>query len=157
MPDDADSCAHPAGVPMARAIRIRIPSLLPSIESLLSRTFYDPVAGRSNQFPRKFVVLLCETTRTAAPLEKIVSYESGGRLQSRTVSLSKTIETKMSPSRDPYLVKAVVHASRVLSAFRLSGEALPLREVSARSGLPKSMTFRLLYTLERCGMVEKVG
>ena len=28
---------------------------------------------------------------------------------------------------------------------------------SARSGLPKSMAFRLLYTLERCGMIEKVG
>jgi ribose transport system substrate-binding protein len=61
------------------------------------------------------------------------------------------------PRRDPYLVKAVVHASQVLSAFRSSGEGLPLREISARSGLPKSMTFRLLYTLERCGMLEKVG
>jgi len=60
-------------------------------------------------------------------------------------------------SRDPYLVKSVVHASRVLSAFRSSGEALPLREVASRSGLPKSMAFRQLYTLERCGMVEKVG
>src|SRR5213594_513804 len=59
--------------------------------------------------------------------------------------------------RDPYLVKSVVHSSRVLSAFRSSGEALPLRDVSARSGLPKSMTFRLLYTLERCGMIDKVG
>jgi ribose transport system substrate-binding protein len=61
------------------------------------------------------------------------------------------------PVRDRYLVKSVVHASRLLSAFRSSGEALPLREVAARSGLPKSMAFRLLYTLERCGMVEKVG
>ena len=59
--------------------------------------------------------------------------------------------------RDPYLVKSVVHSSRVLSAFRASGEALPLREIAGRSGLPKSMVFRLLYTLERCGMVEKVG
>jgi ribose transport system substrate-binding protein len=59
--------------------------------------------------------------------------------------------------RDPYLVKSVVHSSRVLSAFRVSGEALPLREIASRSGLPKSMAFRLLYTLERCGMIEKVG
>ena len=59
--------------------------------------------------------------------------------------------------RDRYLVKSVVHSSRLLSAFRTSGEALPLREISLRSGLPKSMAFRLLYTLERCGMVEKVG
>lgn len=60
-------------------------------------------------------------------------------------------------ARDRYLVKSVVHSSQLLSAFRSSGEALPLREVAARSGLPKSMAFRLLYTLERCGMVEKVG
>lgn len=61
------------------------------------------------------------------------------------------------PGRDPYLVKSVVHSAQLLSAFRSSGEALPLREVAARSGLPKSMAFRLLYTLERCGMIEKVG
>src|SRR3954451_15967992 len=59
--------------------------------------------------------------------------------------------------RDPYIVKSVIHSSKLLLAFRTAGEALPLREISARSGLPKSMTFRLLYTLERCGMVEKVG
>src|SRR5215510_3116884 len=64
---------------------------------------------------------------------------------------------KSKPSRDPYLVKSVMHSSEVLAAFRSSGEALPLREISARSGLPKSMAFRLLYTLERCGMIEKVG
>ena len=64
---------------------------------------------------------------------------------------------KVVKSRDRYLVKSVEHASRLLSAFRTSGEALPLREISLRSGLPKSMAFRLLYTLERCGMVEKVG
>src|SRR6185369_2097313 len=52
---------------------------------------------------------------------------------------------------------SVVHSAQLLSAFRSSGEALPLREVAARSGLPKSMAFRLLYTLERCGMIEKVG
>jgi ribose transport system substrate-binding protein len=61
------------------------------------------------------------------------------------------------PARDPYLVKSVVHSSKVLSAFRSSGEALPLREIAGRSGLPKSMVFRLLYTLERCGLIEKAG
>jgi ribose transport system substrate-binding protein len=59
--------------------------------------------------------------------------------------------------RDPYLVKSVIHSSRLLSAFRTPGESLTLREVSARSGLPKTMVFRLLYTLEKCGMVEKIG
>jgi len=59
--------------------------------------------------------------------------------------------------RDPYLVKSVVHSSQLLSAFGTSGEALPLRVIATRSGLSKSMAFRLLYTLERCSMVEKVG
>src|SRR5690242_3747121 len=59
--------------------------------------------------------------------------------------------------RDPYLVKSVIHSSRILSAFRSAGEALPLKEIAQRSGLPKTMSFRLLYTLEKCGMVEKVG
>jgi ribose transport system substrate-binding protein len=67
------------------------------------------------------------------------------------------MSAKAARNHDRYLVKSVEHASRLLSAFRASGEALPLREISSRSGLPKSMSFRLLYTLERCGMVEKVG
>ena len=61
------------------------------------------------------------------------------------------------PNRDPYLVKSVIHASQLLSAFGSSGEALPLRMIAKRSGLSKSMAFRLLYTLERCSIVEKVG
>ena len=67
------------------------------------------------------------------------------------------MEARTTPARDPYLVKSVMHSSKVLAAVRSSGEALPLREIAARSGLPKSMVFRLLYTLERCGMVEKAG
>jgi ribose transport system substrate-binding protein len=66
----------------------------------------------------------------------------------------------MSPvarSRDPYLVKSILHASQLLTAFRTPGEALSLREISSRCGLPKTMVFRLLYTLEKCGMAEKVG
>lgn len=60
-------------------------------------------------------------------------------------------------ARDPYLVKAVVHSSRILGAFRSAGETLSLKDIAQRSGLPKTMSFRLLYTLEKCGMVEKVG
>ena len=75
----------------------------------------------------------------------------------RGLRLTIMSNTTKPPARDPYLVKSVVHAAQLLSAFRSSGEALPLREVAARSGLPKSMAFRQLYTLERCGMIEKVG
>lgn len=65
--------------------------------------------------------------------------------------------SSVAQSRDRYLVKSIVHSSQLLTAFRSSGEALPLKEIAARSGLPKTMAFRLLYTLERCGMVDKVG
>ena len=36
-------------------------------------------------------------------------------------------KTNAGVRRDPYMVKAVMHASQLLSAFRSSGEALPLR------------------------------
>ena len=57
--------------------------------------------------------------------------------------------------RSPYLVKSVVHCCQVLVAFRSPLKTLTLSEIVARSGLPKTMVFRLLYTLEKCGMVEK--
>jgi ribose transport system substrate-binding protein len=60
-------------------------------------------------------------------------------------------------SRDPYLVKSVVHCSKLLTAFQAPGETLSLKEVAARCGLPKTMVFRLLYTLEKCGLVQKPG
>ncbi len=60
-------------------------------------------------------------------------------------------------SRDRYLVKSIVHSAQVLSAFQSTGESLSLREIAARSALPKTMAFRLLYTLEKCGMIDKVG
>lgn len=60
-------------------------------------------------------------------------------------------------SHDKYLIKSVLYASRLLAAFSFPTEVLPLKEVEARSGLTKTKAFRLLYTLERCGMVEKVG
>jgi len=56
-----------------------------------------------------------------------------------------------------YLVKSILHCSQVLASFRNPGEALALKEIAARSGLPKTMAFRLLYTLAACGMVDKVG
>ena len=52
--------------------------------------------------------------------------------------------------RDLYLVKSVVHASRLLSAFRSSGEALPLRDIAGRErpaeehGVPASLHARAL-------------
>lgn len=56
-----------------------------------------------------------------------------------------------------YMVKSLVHASRVLEAFQTAGEILRLRDVIARTGFNKGMCFRLLYTLHQCGFLDKVG
>jgi ribose transport system substrate-binding protein len=72
-------------------------------------------------------------------------------------SLEEVFMKSATPRRDPYLIKSVVHASKLLLAFQSSGEALSLRDIAMRSALPKSMAFRLLYTLTKCGMVEKIG
>jgi ribose transport system substrate-binding protein len=60
------------------------------------------------------------------------------------------------PSRDLYLVKSLVHASEILWAFQHPGETLRLRDVMHRTRFSKGMCFRLLYTLHRCGFLEKV-
>ena len=65
--------------------------------------------------------------------------------------------SSIAQTRDRYVVKSIVHSSQLLSAFHSPGEALPLKEICIRCGLPKTMAFRLLYTLEKCGMVDKVG
>lgn len=56
-----------------------------------------------------------------------------------------------------YLVKSLVHASRVLEAFQNPGDVLRLRDVVTRTGFNKGMCFRLLYTLHQCGFLDKVG
>src|SRR5215510_5107322 len=56
----------------------------------------------------------------------------------------------------PYIVKSLVHASKILQTFQSAGEVLRLRDVVERTGLGKGMCFRLLHTLHHCGFVEKV-
>lgn len=58
-------------------------------------------------------------------------------------------------TRDIYLIKSVVHASDVLSAFQHMGDTLRLRDVMDRTGFGKGMCFRLLHTLHHCGFLEK--
>ena len=59
-------------------------------------------------------------------------------------------------SREKYLVKAVVHSAQVLSVFRAQGEALPLAVIAERAKLGRCLVFRQLYTLEHCGLVERI-
>ncbi len=60
------------------------------------------------------------------------------------------------PNHDRYLVKSLVHATRVLEAFQSVGDVLRLRDVVARTGFNKGMCFRLLYSLHHCGFLNKV-
>jgi ribose transport system substrate-binding protein len=57
---------------------------------------------------------------------------------------------------DPYLVKSLVHAAKILEAFQSPGEVLRLRDIVERTGYGKGMCFRLLHTLHHCGFVEKI-
>jgi ribose transport system substrate-binding protein len=56
-----------------------------------------------------------------------------------------------------YVVKSILHASRVLESFQSPGDVLRLRDVVGRTGYNKGMCFRLLYTLHQCGFLDKVG
>jgi len=62
-----------------------------------------------------------------------------------------------SQSRDPYLIQSVAHAVDVLRAFSTPNEVLRLRDIVSRTSHSKGIAFRLLHTLEKTGLVEKVG
>jgi ribose transport system substrate-binding protein len=63
----------------------------------------------------------------------------------------------MTVSRDRYLIKSIISAADLLRAFEFQGEMLRLKQIVERSGFTKAKSYRLLYTLEKCGFVEKVG
>jgi ribose transport system substrate-binding protein len=68
----------------------------------------------------------------------------------------KTIAVQ-STNHSRYMVKSLVHASRILEAFQSAGDVLRLRDVVTRTGYNKGMCFRLIYTLHQCGFLDKVG
>jgi ribose transport system substrate-binding protein len=59
--------------------------------------------------------------------------------------------------RDRYLVESVLRACDIIEAFKSDGELLRIRDVAQRTGLGGSTALRLLYTLERRGLLERVG
>jgi len=64
---------------------------------------------------------------------------------------------EISRDRDPYLIQSVAHAVDVPRAFNNPNEILRLRDIVSRTNHSKGIAFRLLYTLEKTGLVEKVG
>jgi len=67
------------------------------------------------------------------------------------------LESVKTSNHSRYMVKSLVHASRILEAFQSAGDVLRLRDVVVRTGFNKGMCFRLLYTLHQCGFLDKVG
>jgi ribose transport system substrate-binding protein len=61
------------------------------------------------------------------------------------------------PERDRYLVETVSRACDVLESFHTESEVLRLSDVATRTSLSKPTVFRLLHTLERRGLVERIG
>lgn len=61
----------------------------------------------------------------------------------------------MNGVRDRYFIQAVAHAAEVLRAFGTPSEILRLRDIVARTGQTKNSAFRILYTLEKIGLLRK--
>jgi ribose transport system substrate-binding protein len=59
--------------------------------------------------------------------------------------------------RDPGEVKSVIKACGILKAFRYEGEVLSLADMVERTRLRKTTAFRLLQSLVRGGLLERVG
>jgi IclR family acetate operon transcriptional repressor len=59
------------------------------------------------------------------------------------------------PKADKYYSRAIGKALEILGAFRRTGEPRTLNEVAREAGLAKSSAFRILYTLEKAGYLER--
>lgn len=64
---------------------------------------------------------------------------------------------KTSAGRGRYVVESVMRACDVLEAFRSESELLRIRDVAQRAGLNATTALRLLATLERRGLLERIG
>lgn len=62
-----------------------------------------------------------------------------------------------SGAKSSYLVGPILRACQLLKSFRFEGEALPLRELVARTGLNKTTVFRAAETLVAGGLLERVA
>jgi ribose transport system substrate-binding protein len=59
--------------------------------------------------------------------------------------------------RDPYLLESVAHACEILKLVQTGLDGLSLVDIVRSTGLNKTVAFRLLYTLDECGLIEKSG
>lgn len=64
---------------------------------------------------------------------------------------------KEGQGRDRSAAQAVMRACQILKCFRQEGEVLQLADVVNRTGLSRTTAFRLLVSLVKGGMMERVG
>ncbi|MGH9652146.1 MAG: substrate-binding domain-containing protein [Bryobacteraceae bacterium] len=62
-----------------------------------------------------------------------------------------------SGSKVNYLVGPILRACRILKSFNFDGEAIPLRELVARTGLNKTTAFRAAESLVAGGLLERIA
>ncbi len=60
-------------------------------------------------------------------------------------------------NKDRYVIQSIVHACQLLESFRYPEENLRLQDMVSRTGLSKGIVFRVLYTLEKQGLLQRVS
>ncbi len=53
------------------------------------------------------------------------------------------------------MINSIIRAGALLKCLAKAGASLKMRELAARLGLDRSTTYRVLLSLEKCGLVEK--
>jgi ribose transport system substrate-binding protein len=61
------------------------------------------------------------------------------------------------PGSDPYLLETVSRACEVLKCFKNNEESLKLRDIVQRTGLNKTIAFRIVHTLSEHGLLERTA
>ena len=57
--------------------------------------------------------------------------------------------------KDRYLINSILRAGSILKCFSRGKGAFRMSQISAQVGLDRSTTYRILLSLEKCGLVEK--
>src|SRR5512136_1812917 len=58
-------------------------------------------------------------------------------------------------AQDRYVINSILRASRILKCFLGEKTHYKISELARQLGLDRSTTYRLLLSLEKCGLVEK--
>lgn len=64
---------------------------------------------------------------------------------------------RLSSGSDPYLLETVSRACDVLKCFKDNEESLKLRDIVQRTGLNKTIAFRIAHTLSEQGLLERTA